>query len=328
MPDNVAEILDALSIRDFDKDIFRMSKDELYEHFSFATSGNFKHVQCIRNLIWQDYSSLQSGRLELSRGNIRSYWYARVKPVVSRAMEADELSKTYDTTSGELKSMVVDHRLFDYIDFGFADHKRNNRTIGGDNRYIFCVAEKSGHFPLLEQFHRDYDITIVSLGGQPSSLSSEYLLRELFEIGFDPSEPIPLFTIVDYDPSGDSIVRSFIWQMTALGFPVEFERIDLAHPSRMTEEQISLNKYDLPGEPEDKKNRQWAARTHGLEPYGHSAFCGLQADAMTWAQLRAAFDDEVTRYLDISKEQIIRRRLKRDLIGVTKELLLYRILGW
>ena len=158
-----------------------------------------------------------------------------------------------------------------------------------DNRHILVVAEKTGHMPLLEQLKRDYEVTVVALGGQPSALSSEYLLRELLESGFRSTESTPLFTIVDYDPTGDSIVRSFIWQLQALGFPGEFNRIDLAHPSRMTPDQIRLNKYRLSQRKSERKKtgngrlgREVCSR---LQPYGHGVFYGLQADAMTWTQL-------------------------------------------
>ena len=208
MPNDIEQSLEDLGVQEFDREIFSMSKAKLLENFSYQ-SGTFNYVRCIRNLIWQDYQSLQVGELELALGNIRSYWYARTKPVLSRAKVKD-LSKKYDTMINQFVAMVVDHRLLDYGDFDFADHNQNNRVIGTEHRHIFCVAEKEGHFPLLQQLHRDYDITVTALGGQPSALSSEYLLRELNQSGFTATEPVPLFTVVDYDPAGHSIARSFI----------------------------------------------------------------------------------------------------------------------
>ena len=328
MPNDIEQSLEELGIEEFERDIFSMSKAKLYENFSYPSTGTFYYTRCIRNLIWQDYQRLQSGDLELALGNIRSYWYARTKPVLSRAKVKD-LSKKYDTMINQFVAMVVDHRLFNYGDFGFADHNQNNRAIGTEHRHIFCVSEKEGHYPLLEQLHRDYDITVTALGGQPSALSSEYLLHELNESGFSSAEPVPLFTIVDYDPAGDSIARSFIWQMTTLGFPGEFTRIDLVHPSRMTADQIELNKYNLSrAKREKKKNQQWAGRTGGLQDYGYGLFQGLQADAMTWPQLLDAFHEIASGHLGIPRDAVIQRRLKRDLISVSKELLLQRILGW
>ena len=326
MPNNVTEILEKLRIQEWDEDIFEMSYSKLRKNFEFG-SGKFYTTRCIRNLIWQDYQRIHRGELELDLGNIRSYWYTRLKPVLARA-RASKYAKKYDTMIKELVGMIVDHRLFNYADFGFTDENQHNRAIGDDNRHLFCIAEKSGHMPLLQRLQASYDITIIALGGQPSALSSEYLLRELNEAVFTPAEPIPLLTIVDYDPAGDSIVRSFIWQMTALGFDGEFVRTDLAHPSRMTANQIKLNKYRLSRRRnQKKKNQQWAGQTGGLEPYGHGLFYGLEADTMTWAQLIDAFDDEAAEHLDIPREVIVRRRLKRELVDVMKELLLKRLLG-
>ena len=318
--------LERLKIREFEDSIFEMSFDELNHHFSFGT-GALNTSMLIKNLIWQDHRKIQAGELESIFGNVRSYWYARLKPVLSRA-HAPNYADKYHMMGSLLAALVVRERLFDYSDFGFVDDNRHNRALGIDNRHILCVAEKTGHMPLLEQLKRDFEVTVIALGGQPSALASEYLLRDLQESGFAPAEPTPLFTIVDYDPTGDSIVRSFIWQLQALGFPGEFIRVDLAHPSRMTPDQIRLNKYRLSErKSERKKNRQWAARTRGLEPYGHGVFYGLEADAMTWTQLLEAFDREVAGYLEVPKQAIVLRRLKHELVDVLMKVLFARLFG-
>ena len=46
---------------------------------------------------------------------------------------------------------------------------------------------------------------------------------------------------------------------------------------------------------------------------------------MTWEQLTAAFDQEALPHLEVPREQVINRRLKRELIEVLKELLLLRL---
>ncbi len=325
MPSSVADILEQLGILpELEDDIFEMSAYKLRKHFSFA-GGGLHTSKLIRNLIWQDHGKLKLGELALSHGNIRSYWYERCKPVLARA-KARKFAKKYDMMIGQFVAMVVKHGLLSYSDFGFTDEGAHNRALGSANRHVFCVAEKSGHMPLLQQLADDYDITIVALGGQPSALSSEYLLAELAGVGFAPESPIPLLTIVDYDPAGHSIARSFIWQLGALGFAGELHRIDLAHPSRMSDKQIKLNKYRLSKrKSERKKNQKWAAKTNGLADYDAGLFYGLEADAMSWQQLTAAFDEQVAPHLHIPKEQVVRRRLKTELAQLMKELLLIRL---
>jgi len=324
MPDDVTAILAELGIQDFDDEIFSMSKAKLKQHFSF-NNGGFNTSLCIKNLIWQDHGMLARGDLQPFHGNLRSYWYARVKPVLARA-RAKKYAKKYDMMIDKLVEMVVHKRLFDYADFGFTDEGANNRELGDANTHIVCMAEKTGHFPLLEEIKQDYENTIVALGGQPSALSSEYMVDELEQAGFASGDAIRLLAIVDYDPAGDIIAKSFMHQLESLGFTGEITRVDLAHPDRMDQDQIRLNKFPLSRrKSERKKNQQWAAKTGGLTAYGHGALYGLEADAMTWEQLIAAFDQEALPHLEVPRDQVITRRLKRELIEVLRELLLLRL---
>lgn len=325
MPESLATILEQLGIEDFDDDIFTMSKTELRQHFGFATTSSVHTSRLIRNLIWQDHGKLEHGELAPMRGNIRSYWYRRTKPLLARA-RAKKWAKKYDMMIDQFVTMALHHRIISYADFGFTDEGAHARNLGTANTHIICVAEKLGHLPLLKELQQDYDNTIVALGGQPSALSSEYLLHELEQAGFQLGDPMQLLTIIDYDPAGDIIANSFIYQLQALGFTGDVTRIDLAHPDRMSAEQIRLNKYPLSRrKSERKKNQRWAARTGGLTAYGHGALYGLEADAMTWEQLAEAFDQEVAPHLDIPREHVVRRRLKRELIEILKELLLLRL---
>lgn len=327
MPDDLATILDDLDIEEFDDDIFTMSKAELRGHFGFATTSGIHTSRLIRNLIWQDHGKLERGELAPMRGNIRSYWYSRTKPLLARA-KAKKWAKKYDMLIDQFVTMVLHRRIMSYADFGFTDEGAHNRQLGQANTHVICLAEKTGHLPLLQELQQDYDNTIVALGGQPSALSSEYLLHELEQAGFQLDDSIQLFTIVDYDPAGDIIANSFIYHLQSFGFTGDVTRIDLAHPDRMTPDQIRLNKYPLSKrKSERKKNQRWAARTGGLTAYGHGALYGLEADAMTWEQLTEAFDQEVTPHLDIPRSQVVHGRLKRELIDVLKELLLQRLIS-
>ncbi len=321
---DVAAALEELQIRSFDEEIFTMSKNELREHFGFE-SGGMNCSLLLKNLIWQDHGKILRGELAPIYGNIRSYWYSRAKPVLARS-KAKRYADKYDMMIGQFVLLIVNRRLMSYSDFKFTDEGAHNRKLGGANRHVFCVAEKSGHWPFLKQIHHDYDVTIVALGGQPSALSTEYLLDDLAADGFPPDQPIHLFTIVDYDPAGDSIAKSFRWQLQALGFTGEILRTDLVHPRRMSKSQVKLNRFRLSqAASERKKNQKWAARTGGLEPYGAGLFYGLEADAMSWEQLTAAFDEEATGHLTVPRTQIIRRRLKEELVDVMQQLFLIRL---
>ena len=321
MPDDVAAILAGLEIQDFDEEIFSMSYYKLRKYFSYDNGGFYSSL-CIKNLIWQDHGMILSGDLQPLHGNIRSYWYARVKPVLARA-RAKKYAKKYRMMIDIFVEMILNRRLFNYADFGFTDEGAHNRQLGELNPHIILVAEKVGHLPLLEEIKPDYENTIVALGGQPSALSSEYLVAEFQQAGLSLDAPIRLLTIVDYDPSGDSIAKSFIRHLKTLGFTGEITRVDLAHPSRMSEDRVRQHKYHLSSS--SKNNRDWARKTGSLSDYGYRSIYGLEADAMTWEELTAVFDQEASPYLVVSRELVVQRRLKRELVEVLRELLLVRL---
>ena len=157
MPGGIDDILEQLRISEPGESIFDMSYYKLRKHFSFA-GGGLHTSRLIRNLIWQDHAAIEGGDLPQSHGNIRSYWYERCKPVLARA-KARKFAKKYDMMIGQFVAMVVNHSLFSYSDFGFTDEGAHNRKLGGANRHVFCVAEKSGHMPLLQELADDYDVT-------------------------------------------------------------------------------------------------------------------------------------------------------------------------
>ena len=86
--------------------------------------------------------------------------------------------------------------------------------------------------------------------------------------------------------------------MTCTG---EITRVDLAHPSRMSEDRVRLHKYHLSSASE--KNKNWARKTGSLSDYGYRTIYGLEADAMTWEELTAVFDQEASPYLTVPREQ-------------------------
>ncbi len=311
--------------RRFDKELFSMSRGELREEFSYK-NGELHTSGLIRHLIWDDLHRLRAGELEAFDSNIRSYWYARVKPVLARA-RAKKFADKYDTMIGEFTSLVLREGRMSYGDFGFIDQKRPFRRVGRENGQVWVVAEKLGHWSMLEQLERDYGVTVVALGGSPSVLASETLIKELKQRRIEP-ERVVMLTMVDYDPSGHNIAASFISQMKTLGYRSVFERIDLVHPSRMSEDQVRLNKFPLPrSKRERSKNRKWMTKTGSLKEWGYTAHYGLEVEAMTRAQLLAAFEEEAGPHMTADPERIRRRRLRRELSDVLATILVERLTG-
>lgn len=207
-------------------------------------------------------------------------------------VEGRRLTELLYDTFGEL---VGRHHLFSYRDFGFLDEGAHARAVGRANGTLILFAEKEGRFSLVRRIAQEHDATGLSLGGYPSSLSTEYLLHALREQGaLDGSKPpqggtLHLFSVVDYDPSGYWIEREFADQIRASGVR-EVVLHTLIHPKRLSEERVHLSRYELK---KDSKTSNWLRETGGIEgePFG------LEADAFGPGEIRVAFAEEATPYL-------------------------------
>jgi len=324
-PYSIDAVLEKMEIHVLEKDIFRLSKAKLYETFAFK-NGGMNSSSLIKSLIYQDSFKFKTEELPPIRGNIRSYWYARIKPVLGRA-RAKKYSQKYGLMIRAFSQLIQQYHLFSYGTFSFVDSDAHQRRLGGVHRQVFVVAEKVGHLALLRDIAAVYDVTIISLGGQPSALSTEYLVKDMKAAGMDVHAAIVLMSIVDYDPAGAIILKSFIKQLRVFGMDGDIKVINLAHPDRLPLEDIKLNRYPLSRtKREDRKNRAWINRGGGLERYSAGKFFGLEADAMGWKGLWKAFEEEVEPYLTIPRKQLERRRLKLQLLPLLKELLLQKIL--
>jgi hypothetical protein len=322
-----AQVLARLEVRDFDEPIFEMSRAEIREHFGF-NNGNINVSELLYNLIWQDRNFILEEELGQVNGNIRSYWYQRVKPLMSRT-RVKGFAKKYGSMIDKIGDLVVDQQLMSYREFGFRDEGQANRAVGTDNPYVILASEKLGHLPLIERLARDYGVSHFAMGGQPSVLSLEYFVRELAAAGVT-NRRIDIFTIVDWDPSGYSIAQNFRFGLAALGYQGDIHSTDLVHPDRVPDEQIRLGMYTLPrGKSQKERNANWIEETGGLRGHGDTTKGGkgLEADAMNWEQLTEHFDRLASPLLEVPRQTIVRRRLNRELDQVLAQTLVRRLLA-
>ena len=77
-------VLEEADLRHFDQDIRSMARKDLIRHFAADSSGRVLVTKLIKNIIWQAYERIQAGSAPTIQGNIRSFWYLWVKPVVGR----------------------------------------------------------------------------------------------------------------------------------------------------------------------------------------------------------------------------------------------------
>jgi hypothetical protein len=283
-------MLAAEGITDYPQDLRQLSAAELLDLFAFASSGKINATRVIKNLIWQAYTTIHDGQRAPIAGNLRSFWYTDIKPVLSRLGVPVEGRRATELVYDAFVELVTRHHLFHYRNLGFLDEGAQTRAVGQTNGTVILFAEKDGRFALVREIAQAYDATALALGGYPSSLATEYLVHALQQAGVLAERPaLQLFSVVDYDPSGYWIAREFAAQLQAFGIQ-EVTVHPLIRPERLTTEQVALGRYTLP---RGSKTTNWVRETGGIdgEPYG------LEADAFAPDVIRAAFLAAATPYL-------------------------------
>lgn len=275
----IEEILKKEGIKDFAKDIRTMNKRELQNNFSFKENDKINVTLLIKNLIWQAYTWIKAGKMEPLEGNIRSFWYLSIKHVLSRLGFNTSGPRFPEKVYDAFLKMVVDYRLFRYIDMGFLDERIYHRTIGKTNGNLILYVEKDGLFSLARQVAIENQATAISSGGFPSYLTLEFFLSNMARAGLL-REPVHIFIVVDYDPSGYLIEREFVGQFQKYDVEVGSTH-SLVTPQVIPKELLDIARYKLK---KGTTTSNWVKATGGInnEPYG------LEADALGGKKIRLA----------------------------------------
>ncbi len=303
----------------FEETIHQQPKEWLIKTFGPGREYPVNVNKLIKNIIWQARNKIVKDKQPPIKGLIRSFWYSHIKPALARC---DSLSQDTDQYSQMIKMFV---RLIEYCDFlrykdlGFVDENRNDRKIGINNHIIF-FAEKAGHYPLLEEIAQSTDVTILSLGGQPSLLSAEYFADELKAQGIDVRKSFYTFSLVDYDPSGWIIRDAFLNDLRFFGLK-HIQHQDLILPEIFTAEEIELNKYPLRTPKEmESKNKKWLKESGGI----NGELYGLEADAVPVPRISQLFIPKIKDLIE-STEDIRKGRALKDLAQALEKYILARL---
>lgn len=266
--------LDALLER---PDLRTWTGRELMAEFSSQRSQRLVLTRLIRGIIWQARGRILSGEEAPVGGNLRTFWYRFVKPVLARLDEDDAYtSDPYDRMLSCFTDLVLARGWMRYKDFDFTDENWSRRKIGVRRPEVLLVAEKSGWVRWLERQHEAHGISTLALGGAPSALTSEYTVEQLTEaLGRPPR--LHLLTVVDFDPSGALIAQALARQLHQVGAVVA-RRADLIHPRHYTPAQLAMFQFALPGG-QPTKNQDWLDGGGGV---GGGAY-GLESESMPWA---------------------------------------------
>lgn len=286
MNEDVEKILEKEDISNFDKDICTMTKREILKHFRFKSRRKINPTKLMKNLVWQSYCWINSGKIPPIEGNLRSFWYSHTKPLLSRVGFDVSQKKYVLKLSDVFVELITKYRLFRYVDFGFFDARLHFRSVGKTNGNLVLFIEKEGLYYNAKKVAEKYDATALASKGFPNHITTEFFIRDMANNGLL-REPIHIFGVVDYDPSGYWILKEFEKQL--LGYGVEVASChSLVTPDIVS--NIEYNKFKLG---KGSRIANWLEITGGIngEPYG------LEANALKSFEIRNIFEQSIQSYL-------------------------------
>ena len=278
------DILAKERIVEFEEDIRLFTRYYLKKQFA-SKSGRIVLTRVMKSIMWQVYQRIKKGTEPRFIGNLRTFWYRYLKIVVSRIPKS-HLGSTdpYDVMTRLFSEMVSELKLFKYEDFDFTDENWENRRIGDKRPEYLVFAEKTGWIRYLRMLHERFGVSILALGGFPSSLSSEYTVRDL-KTKLSEGQKVHLIGIVDYDYSGHIIAHSFRSQLEEVGLPIAGMEM-LIEPPNYKPDELELYKYPLPRRQKTKLQR-WLKETGGI----HGEAFGLESESMPLHRLDRLFEE-------------------------------------
>lgn len=272
-----------MGVKDLDKDILYMTKEELIKNFSTASGSGIVASVLIVNFVWQMVLSIRSGKPSpVKGGNVRSIYY-RLKPVLSRLGIIKDRD-AYKILSDRLAEMVA-LKICTYREFGLIEP--GDWSIGLYNPNVIIMAEKRAHYDMiLRELQDATGASIVATGGQPSTISSEYFVEDLRKKldTLPPTTRVVILGIVDYDPFGSALLNTFAGDLKTFGVP-DVTVIPLTVPANFTPQEVEMLHYDIA---EDGKTpasmlRKWMKITNGIDgkPWGMEAGYFIEDHART-----------------------------------------------
>jgi hypothetical protein len=264
-------------------------------------------ARLIRTFIWQSYLMIKSDELTPMKGNMRTFWYRELGPLLkhhgiyeeekfegeklpvevvkiigdfrddeARVMEFERVFKgqgrelyLLDKMSKSFDEFVLRGFFRFQNEFEFQDPREAFRIIGVKRpRYIF-FTEKEGLFWLCKEIAKTYGISAVASHGEPGYLTMEYFHDALRAKDV---RNVEIGALTDYDPWGYNIARSFGKKMETPIFGFGVNPTFLTTLDLFTDYTIEHKKRYL-GNVSDSKLSQveeWVKKTGGIhgEQYG------------------------------------------------------------
>jgi len=267
-----------------------LTLEEISFLFGSARSGRIVLTRVLKSLIWQVHQRIKEGKEKPIVGNIRTFYYRFTKPTLENIPEDTFRKDPYDVMLETFQEMVMDEKLFSYRDFDFTDEGWQNRYIGQKHPHVLIFSEKTGWSRLLRRWHEEIGVSAFALGGFPSALSSEYTVHALHEV-ISKRKKVRLLGIVDYDPSGWSIAKSFANQLSVCGLNIRKPTLFI-DPKHYLPEEIELFAFRLPKR-QPTKQAKWLELSGGI----NGKALGLESESMPLERIDRLLREEVKKIL-------------------------------
>ena len=275
------------------KDIRNMLTEDIRKTFPGKPKESNNHQflstvndsRLIYTFIWQCYIKIKAGQLNPIMGNMRSFWYKELGPLMKRhnIVQTDEGPPIRGLSRGggrELYLLDKMSKAFDQFalraffkfkgEFQFQDPREAFRIIGKNKPSHVFFTEKEGLFWLCKQYAKDYGITVIASHGEPGLLTMEYFADELKARKV---KKVKIASLTDYDPWGFNIAESFAEKLREpiFGFKQVIQTpltcMDLFDQAVIDYAKRDLNKVSPS---KVKQVDDWMTITHGIkgERYG------------------------------------------------------------
>jgi hypothetical protein len=307
-----------LGVRHYDEDLLEQEHEWLRQQFPRDAKRILKETFFL-NVVWQTLEKIRAATTPEERpdfynkkGVIRGMWYY----LKSRIDHMPEFKGDQANRISDALKALVEAGVLSYTDFNFRDKNKDDRRLGEDNPYVILVAEKDGFLTMMLDLHATYGCHVFTLGGSPAIISTNYFVSELVAVKVDLTREFTCISIVDFDPKGDEIMRTFTSQLRTSGikklkpfrnYPHRAkpdDRLDLIRPEALPR-GVSYRdvQYNLPKSEQKKKWGQETGGPNGRGDYKH----GIESDEFREAHIRQLVENGIAPYLTTGAEVVAKR---------------------
>ena len=234
-----------------------------------------------RTAVYHLARRVEAGLEPAPRRNVRGLWYTLGRPLL--VTSGAEFSDPFNLFVSSLTSLVREHGLLDYATLDVTDENWENRRIGARHPGVILFSEQAGQIRLLREVHATLGVSIQALRGNPSAVTSSYVARHTRET-LGATGPIELVGLVDFDPFGYQIARSFLKHLEGFGL-TDLELTLVLHPAMFTDAERAMHAVPVStGPPHAGLGERWLAATGGVD----GQLLGLSAGSLGWERTLAA----------------------------------------